>query len=213
MAVDTGKYERPLVIACGAIAHELVAVLGKNAFERNIDVRCLPAEWHNTPERIAPAVEAILNDIDTSQRSCFVAYGDCGSGGALDRVIADYGVERLPGAHCYAFFTGIERFDRLAEQEIGTLWLTDFLALNFERLIMQGLGIVEHPELRDIYFQHYRRVVWLVQHHSEVTEQSAIHAAASLDLPLHIESDCMSPFSDILQQRVIPLLPQGIESI
>ncbi len=199
---------RPLVIACGAIAHELVAVLGVNSLERAVDIQCLPAEWHNTPERIAPAVEALLEQASRGSRRCFVAYGDCGTGGLLDAVLARYGAERLPGPHCYSFFAGAERFDALAEAEIGTLWLTDYLARNFERLIMEGMGIRRHPELRDVYFAHYTRVVWLVQQHDLNTEQAAKRAAQSIGLPLVVEHDCIPTFADTLTTSITSLVSE-----
>jgi hypothetical protein len=197
---------RPLVIACGAIAHELVAVLGANSLERAVDIQCLPAEWHNTPERITPAVTALLEEASKSGRRCFVAYGDCGTGGQLDTVLARYGAERLPGPHCYSFFAGAKRFDALAEAEIGTLWLTDYLARNFERLIIEGMGIRQHPELRDVYFAHYTRAVWLVQHHDAQTERAAEQAAQSIALPLTIEHDCMPAFSSTIEGAITPLV-------
>lgn len=205
MSAATRQPVRPLVIACGAIAHELVAVLGKSALDRAVDIRCLPAEWHNTPDRIAPAVQEILRSAEATSRPCFVAYGDCGTGGQLDRVLAAFDAQRLPGPHCYAFFAGLYRFDALADQELGTLWLTDYFALNFHRLIMEGLGIARHPELRDTYFAHYRRVVWLVQEHTHKTQRAAEQAARSLDLPLVIEEQCFESFSEALTSRIIPL--------
>lgn len=198
--------DRPLVIACGAIAQELIEVLGASSLERAVDVRCLPAEWHNTPERITPAVEELLLAASESGRRCFVAYGDCGTGGQLDAVLARYGAERLPGPHCYSFFAGDQRFNALADAEPGTLWLTDYLARNFERLIMQGMGIRRHPELRDMYFAHYTRVVWLVQQPDPETEQLAHEAASAIDLPLLIETDCMQPFMNTLAHALVPLI-------
>lgn len=208
MSADTTQdVDRPLVIACGAIAHELVAVLGASSLERAVDITCLPAEWHNTPQHIAPAVEKLLDEANAAGRSCFVAYGDCGTGGQLDRVLETYSVERLPGPHCYSFFAGADRFDDMAEAELGTLWLTDYLARHFERLIMVGLGIRQNPELQQIYFAHYTRVAWLVQRHDADTERAAREAAAALGLPLVIERDCMQAFTDSLTHAVIPLMP------
>ena len=153
---------RTLVIACGALAHELMAVLRANAWE-HVDVTCLPAHWHNTPARIVPGVEERIVAARATHERVLVAYGDCGTGGQLDAMLARHGAERLPGAHCYAFFTGVEAFDALAEPEPGTFYLTDYLAVNFERLIMEELGIRRHPELREMYFGHYTRLVHLVQ--------------------------------------------------
>jgi len=128
------------VIACGAIAHELVTVLKANQLD-NVDIQCLPAEWHNTPEKIAPAVEQKIEVAAQSHERVFVAYGDCGTGGKLDQVLAKHGAERLPGDHCYSFFAGNEVFDAMAEAELGTFYLTDYLVDNFDRLIMDGATV------------------------------------------------------------------------
>ena len=151
-----------LVIACGALAREIAALRRANDWSA-IDVRCLPAELHNRPERIAPAVQAEIRAQRASYAQIFVAYADCGTGGALDAVLKAEGVERLPGAHCYEFFATPEVFAALAEAEPGTFYLTDFLLKNFERFVIRGLGIDRHPELKDEYFRNYRRLVYLAQ--------------------------------------------------
>ena len=146
--------EPALIVACGALAAELRAVLPPGSAE----VRYLPAHFHNRPERIVPALAPILDEAAASGRTAFVAYADCGTGGALDRLLADHpGVERLPGAHCYELFAGAELFATLHDDEPGTFFLTDFLTRHFEPLVWQGLGLDRHPELRDVYFAHYRR--------------------------------------------------------
>lgn len=151
-----------LVIACGALAREIAALRAANGWSR-LDVRCLPAQLHNRPERIPEAVRAAIGDARAGYGSIFVAYADCGTGGRLDAVLADEGIERLPGAHCYEFYAGSAVFAALAQAEPGTFYLTDFLARHFERLVIQGLGIARHPELARIYFANYRRLVFLRQ--------------------------------------------------
>ena len=205
--------DRPgvLVIACGAIAHELVATLeraglGNGAGGRGpVRVECLPADFHDTPERIVPAVTAKLDAAEAAGLEAFVAYADCGTGGRLDALLDARGVARLPGAHCYAFFAGGERFDALAADEPGTFWLTDWLARNFDRLVVRGLGIDRHPELRELYFAHYARVVHLVQ--SPDPDGTAAHAAAAaadaLGLPLERVETGLAPFANAL----LPALP------
>jgi hypothetical protein len=126
-----------LIIACGALAHEIIALKRANAWDQ-IDVRCLPAELHNRPERIPAAVRALIRSSRGHYRSIFVAYADCGTGGLLDAVLAEEGVERIPGAHCYEFFATSPVFAALAEAEIGTFYLTDFLLRHFERLVIRG---------------------------------------------------------------------------
>lgn len=195
-----------LVIACGAIAHELITVLKANKLD-NIQVQCLPAEWHNTPERITPAVEHKIRDALDTYETIFVAYGDCGTGGQLDKVLKRYGIERLPGDHCYSFFAGQEVFDALSEEALGTFYLTDYLVDNFQRLILDGLGISKHPELLDMYFAHYTRVVFLAQGGTDAVVQrrqlAARQAAASLGLPLLIHETGLQPFEHSL--RAIPI--------
>jgi hypothetical protein len=170
---------RPLVVACGALAGELRAVLPPGAAE----VRYLPAHLHNRPERIVPALAPILDEAAARRRPAFVAYADCGTGGALDRLLAEHpGVERLPGAHCYELFAGTELFATLHDDEPGTFFLTDFLARHFEALVWQGLGLDRHPELRDVYFAHYRRVVLLSQTDDPALVDQARRAADRLGM-------------------------------
>lgn len=151
-----------LIIACGALAHEITALRRANGWD-DVDVRCLPADLHNRPERIPAAVRELIHASRNDYRSMVVAYGDCGTGGLLDRVLAEEGIERIPGAHCYEFFATSPVFAALAEAEPGTFYLTDFLLRHFERLVIRGLGLDRHPELFADYFRHYRRLVYLAQ--------------------------------------------------
>jgi hypothetical protein len=174
-----------LIIACGALAHEIVALKRANAWEQ-LDVRCLPADLHNRPERIPAAVRALIRESRCNYRSIFVAYADCGTGGLLDAVLAEEGVERIPGAHCYEFFATSPVFAALAEAEIGTFYLTDFLLRHFERLVIKGLGLDKHPELLPAYFGNYRKLVYLAQRPSAEAIEAA--RAASVRLGLSFES-------------------------
>ncbi|HEX4648640.1 MAG TPA: DUF1638 domain-containing protein [Steroidobacteraceae bacterium] len=151
-----------LLIACGALAREIAALTRANGWT-TLDVRCLPAELHNRPERIAPAVRAEIRANRDRYAKLFVAYADCGTGGLLDAVLRDEGVERLPGAHCYEFFATPQVFAQLADAEPGTFYLTDFLLRHYERLVVRALGLDRHPELAAEYFRHYRRLVYLAQ--------------------------------------------------
>jgi uncharacterized protein DUF1638 len=151
-----------LVIACGALAREIATLRRVNRWTA-LDVRCLPAELHNRPERIAPAVRDEIRAQRDRYRTIFVAYGECGTAGQLDAVLAAEGVERIPGAHCYQFLAGAQVFDELCEAEPGTFYLTDFLLRHFDRLVIRGLGLDRHPELTQEYFRHYRRLVYLAQ--------------------------------------------------
>lgn len=170
-----------LVIACGAIAHELIAVIRANGWE-HCKVQCLPAALHNYPQRIPEAVRAKIRAARDRYPHVFVAYADCGTGGLLDRVLEEEGVQRLPGAHCYEFFAGAGVFQMLSEREPGTFYLTDFLARHFERLIVRTFKLDEHPELAQMLFGNYRRVVYLAQTHEPTLTAMAQAAADKLGL-------------------------------
>jgi len=155
---------RPLVLACGALAGDLRAVLAASGFGAHVDVEYLPANLHNRPDAIAPALRPRLAAAAGAGRPVFVAYADCGTGGRLDALLDEFpGVQRLPGAHCYEVFAGSGRFAALQDEELGTFYLTDFLTKHFDALVWSGLGLDRHPELRGLYFGAYRRVVLLAQ--------------------------------------------------
>jgi hypothetical protein len=175
-----------LVIACGALAHEISALRRLNGWEA-LDVQCLPPELHNFPDRIPGRVREAIDAARARYAKIFVAYADCGTGGRLDALLESLGIERLPGAHCYEFFATAQRFSELAEQEPGTFYLTDFLVRHFERLVAHTLGIDRHPELIQEYFRNYKRVVYLVQDeaNSDVEHARAIAGRLGLEFAVH----------------------------
>ena len=177
----TARDERVLLIACGAISHEVVALMQSHGWG-HMTVQCLPADLHNRPERIPEAVRAKVRAARERFAHVFVAYADCGTGGMLDVVCEEEGVERIPGSHCYEFFAGSRVFEQLAEQELGTLYLTDFLARHFDRLMIKGLGLDRHPELESMYFGNYRRLLYLSQVHDPALLGRARAAAERLGL-------------------------------
>jgi hypothetical protein len=171
-----------LIIACGALAHEITALQRMNPWPHLV-VQCLPADWHNTPDKITPGVAAhIARARANGFEHIFVAYADCGTGGHLDALLEREGVERLPGAHCYGFFAGQDRFAELTEQAIGSFYLTDFLLRHFDRLVIRGLGLDRHPELLPMYFGHYTHLVYLAQRPS--SDGHALGEAAARRLGL-----------------------------
>ncbi len=153
---------RVLILACGALAREIMDLSTANGWD-NIDMECLPAILHNTPQDIPAAVDHRLRRARETYDRILVGYGDCGTGGLLDRVLERHGVERLPGAHCYEFFAGHQDFTRLHAEEPGTFYLTDFLVKHFEHLVWRTLGLDRHPHLLGTYFANYRRLVYLAQ--------------------------------------------------
>jgi hypothetical protein len=187
------------VVACGALALHVTAIARRRGWD--VEVHPLPPELHNRPERIAPAVAELLDDLSGRYDRMAVAYADCGSYGALDRVLAERGVARLDGDHCYDVFARDGVADAVAEQP-GTYFLTDFLARTFERTVWRSLGLDRHPELRDDYFHAYTRVIWLAQRRTPELEAAARHAAALLELPLEIADAGESGLESQLQRLV-----------
>lgn len=151
-----------LVIACGALAREITDLKRRYGWD-HLRLKCIDARLHNRPADIPGNVREMIRENAAIYDRIFVAYADCGTGGSLDAVLEEEGVERLPGAHCYQFFAGSERFAALADAEPGTFYLTDFLARHFERFVIEPLGLDQHPELRDAYFGNYQRLVYLSQ--------------------------------------------------
>ena len=178
--------DRVLVLACGALSRELREIVTLNHLD-HVDVQCLPARLHNTPVDIPAAVEARLADVAAGYRQVLVGYADCGTAGRLDEVCERHGATRLPGAHCYEFYAGSQRFAELSDDEPGSFYLTDYLVRFFDRIVIQGLGLDRHPELRDDYFGNYRRLVHLAQTDDPDLTERARAAAERLGLEYHHE--------------------------
>ena len=159
MGLSASGKGRILVLGCGALAREILAVTSQ--FD-HIDLQCLPAIFHNHPERIEPAMRAAVAQADGYDR-IFLAYADCGTGGQLQKAAEELGIDMLPGPHCYAFFEGTDAFLKRAEDEFTALYLTDFLARQFDAFVWKPLGLDRHPELRDSYFGHYETLVYQAQ--------------------------------------------------
>lgn len=176
-----GAPQRTLLIACGALAREIVELIRVNDWQ-HLTVSCLPASWHNTPTKIPEGVRGRISEARGKFDRILVLYGDCGTGGLLDQMLAEEGVERIDGPHCYSFYAGAEAFDALAEAEVGTFYLTDYLVRHFERLIIQGLGIDRHPDLLPLYFGNYRKLVYLAQTDDAALDAQAAAAAERLGL-------------------------------
>ncbi len=191
-----------LLIACGALAREIVQLKQLNNW-KHLTIQCLPPELHNRPERIPEAVRTEIEDKREQYEQIFVAYADCGTGGMLDKVLAEYGVDRLSGAHCYEFFAGSAAFHDLAEAEMGTFYLTDFLTRHFDRLIKTGLGIDDHPELMPMYFGNYKRLVYLSQSDSPKLAAMAEQHAQYLGLDYQFVHTGLDNVAHELTEKVI----------
>jgi hypothetical protein len=173
---------RVMLIACGALAREILALKRLNGWA-HMDLECLPARLHNRPDRIPEAVRARARAARARGYGRVLAvYADCGTGGRLDAVCAEEGIERIEGPHCYAFYDGLAAFEARGEAEMGAFYLTDFLARQFDALVWRGLGLHRCPELRDLMFAHYDRLVYLAQTDDPALDAAARRAAALLDL-------------------------------
>lgn len=170
---------RVLVLACGALAREIRALIAANGWD-HMHLHCLPAILHNHPDRIAPAVDAALTEALPDYDSAFVAYADCGTGGALAEVCARHGVGMIDGPHCYAFYVGLGDFGALDEPT--SFYLTDFLARQFDAFVWSPLGLDQHPELLPMYFGNYEKLVYLAQTDDAALTARAQEAAARLGL-------------------------------
>jgi hypothetical protein len=172
---------RTLILACGALAREILALIERNGWD-HLTLKCLPAILHNRPERIAPAVDAALAAETGRHAAAFVAYADCGTGGALAEVCRRHGVGMIDGPHCYAFFEGTARWDAICRDEATTFYLTDFLVRHFEAFVWKPLGLDRHPELREMYFGNYERLAYLAQTNAPDLDAAAARHAKRLGL-------------------------------
>lgn len=170
------------IIACGALANELVALKTLNQWDHfNID--CLPAKYHSTPNLIPDAVRNKISQVrQQNDGEILIAYGDCGTGGLLDVVLEETGTTRLPGAHCYQFFAGHDVFNDLHEAELGTFYLTDFLTQHFDTYVWKMLGLDRKPELLEMYFGNYKKLVFLAQTENSILDTQAKECASRLGL-------------------------------
>jgi hypothetical protein len=193
---------RTLFIACGAIAREFLAVTKASGWDDKVEITCLPAIWHNRPNKIPEGVRRKIRANRTRFERIFVLYGDCGTGGELDRVLAEEGAERIEGPHCYQWFARTADFEKMMDEEPGTLFLTDYLARHFDRVFWQGLGLDRHPELRDAYFGNYRKLVYLAQTDDAKLLEKAKEAAERLQLEFVLRRTGYGEFADFVTAKM-----------
>ena len=175
---------RRALILCGALSADASAWIEESGAD--VAIHPLPPLLHNRPERIAPEVERLVLELRERYDEIAIGYADCGTQGTLDEVCERLGVARLPGRHCYDLYAGEQVMTDVWEAEPGTYVLTDFLVLSFDRVVWRELGLDRYPELRDDYFRHYSRVVWLAGRRTPDMERAAERAAERLSLPLEI---------------------------
>lgn len=169
-----------LLIACGALAQEIVALQRLNHWEGRLEVTCLPAIWHNTPNKIPEGVRQKIRAGKKKYERIFVAYADCGTGGLLDEVLKEEGAERIEGPHCYQFYAGAAAFEKMMDEELGTFFLTDYLCRHFDRLIWKGFGLDRRPDMKDMVFGHYKKLVFLAQLEDPMLTAKAKEIAARM---------------------------------
>lgn len=190
-----------LLIACGALAREITLLIEANSWT-HLTVQCLPAILHNTPADIPDGVRQKIRENKVSFDQILVVYGDCGTGGLLDDVLAEEGVERIAGPHCYEFYAGFEDFKAMSEADPGTFYLTDYLVRQFDQLVIKGLGLDRHPELRETYFGNYNRLIYLAQVENPELVIEAQQAAHQLGLSYEYRFTGMGGLADLMKNTV-----------
>lgn len=186
-------------IMCGALAREVMDIVDKHDWE--VDIAGVPALDHMHPERIAPDVEKRFRELRDQYDRIFVLFGDCGSRGAVDKLIARYDLQRIAGPHCYEMYGG-GQFQELMDEEPGTFFLTDFLVRGFKGLVIKGLGLDRFPQLKEDYFRNYERIVYLVQKHDPELIQRAHKISDYMELPLEIRHTGYG----LLEERLVAMM-------
>ena len=172
---------RVLILACGALAREIRDVARLHELD-NVTLECLPAILHNRPMEIPDLVRERLDRARGDYDRILLGYADCGTAGELHDIATQEGIEMLPGAHCYQFFAGEQAFDQMHDDDPTAFYLTDYLVKHFDRLIMENLGIEAHPELRDMYFGNYTKMIYLAQTDDPELDEQAQACASKLGL-------------------------------
>ena len=180
-AVIKNSQAQAVIICCSALLREIVQLSKANGWS-HLDVQCISAQLHNYPDQITQAVKTLIDVAKAKHQQVFVAYADCGTGGLLDAMLEREHVERIPGAHCYEFYAGSQRFNAFTEAELGTFYLTDFLVRHFDRLVIRGLGLDKKPELEPLYFGNYKKLLYIAQTQNTQLQQQAKQAAQRLKL-------------------------------
>ena len=189
------------MIACGALAREILDIT-KQFPDGAVELTCLPASWHNHPEKIVPRLKRKIDAAKKTDRNIVVIYGDCGTGGELDAYLESESILRIPGPHCYEMFMGKPDFDAEMEAELGTFFLTDYMVRHFERLVMKGMGLRQYPQLRDMYFGNYKRVLYIAQTEDPALQEKAFAAAGMLELDYEYRFAGYGMFPDFISSAI-----------
>ncbi len=197
-----GKPVDTALIVCGALAREVIAIRDKYGWQ--LDVLGVPALLHNWPDKIPPAVQKRIAESRQKYKRLIVVYGDCGTAGKLDKMLGAEGIERIAGPHCYEMYADGE-FDKMMAETPGTYFLTDYLTHSFDHLVIEGMGLDRYPELREIYFKHYTRVVYLTQRNDPNLLEKARWAADYLQLPLEVKQASYGELENRLRALLEPL--------
>ena len=187
------------ILGCGALAKELLELIEQFP-EGQVELTCLPASWHNTPEKIVPGLRTKIRNLKKQNRHIIVAYGDCGTGGDIDVLLAKEEVARIAGPHCYEMYMGRAEFESEMDAELGTFFVTDYMVRHFERIVMKGMGLRAHPELRDMYFQHYTRFLYLAQTDDKKLYEKAKLCADELGLRFAYRMTGYGEFQSFLKE-------------
>jgi hypothetical protein len=192
-----------LLIACGAIARETLAIIRENGWQ-HLSIQCLPAILHNSPEKITDAVKNAVAENSVGYDKTYILYADCGTGGQLQAACAELGVEMLSGPHCYSFFEGNEIFAKRSEDEFTAFYLTDFLVRQFDAFVIRPLGLDKHPELRDMYFGNYEKLVYQAQTDDPVLDEKAKKCADILGLTYERRKTGFGDLKSSLESWIAP---------
>ena len=194
---------RLLLIACGALAHEILALKRVNHWD-HMDLQCLPANLHLYPDKITPAVVAAVAEHRAHYDQIFVVYADCGTGGQLQEKCKELGVQMVEGPHCYSFFEGNATFAAHAETEFTAFYLTDFLVRQFDAFVWRPMGLDRHPQLRDMYFGNYTKLVYQAQTNDPALDAKAVDCAKRLGLAYERRFTGYGDLATTLEQITLP---------
>jgi len=202
--MERASPQKVLVIACGMLAREVLAVRERHGLE-HLDLTCLPAELHFRPDRIPAAIDAAIGKAKAQgYENIFIGYADCGTGGLLDKVLEKHGVARMAGPHCFAFYQGEAAFAAVADADITSFYMTDFLCRQFDAFFVKPLGLDRHPELAQDLFANYEKVVYLAQTDDPELEKVAIEAAAMLGLTYEKRLTFYGDLEPALKRAAVP---------